>query len=500
MVPMIRVVAVVMVLGGCSGGGTGDKGIGGQPDGAVGAPSDAAGPGVDGAAPDGASPDAAPPEVPFEDRAWHPLEEIGAGRYPEVVIDGQGNAMTTWEVTGVEGCVTRRKPLDAAWEPDVALVTPQSVEDELDVPGTTVVADHDNCAGTDGGAGLAMDASGSAIALFTHTRFLRDDATGDTTLLHAGMRSLYDPATGWSEGELSGPRGTYSPYVAVAMNESGGGLMAWAQGGEVWAARYQPGAGWQAAVQLDASFCCVRVVLDGAGNGLAVWNTGLSSELHGARLADGAWSSANRVDDALGVEGPPEWDIGMNEAGAALLVWHECDEPSVCVMRARRFDPAGGWSTSDVIGDGGEGYDGRMVDVALDPDGNAIAVWSTGPRHSQVGVVPRVEAARFRDGVWMAAETLAVGEAGSRALDPNVVLDRYGEGLVGWRFQWEVGDNPYRSEIMARTYTPEGGFGPIESLDAADEYSSRLELAMNAVGIGIAVWNISSVARARLFR
>jgi hypothetical protein len=43
--------------------------------------------------------------VPFEDRTWGSLEEIGVGRYPEAAIDADGNAMTTWEETGVEGCV-----------------------------------------------------------------------------------------------------------------------------------------------------------------------------------------------------------------------------------------------------------------------------------------------------------------------------------------------------------------------------------------------------------
>jgi len=165
------------------------------------------------------------------------------------------------------------------------------------------------------------------------------------------------------------------------------------------------------------------------------------------------------------------------------------------------FDPASGWSPSDVIGDGGPGYDGRMVDVALDPAGNGLAVWTTGPRTAGVDVVPRVDAARFRDGVWLASETLAVGEPGYRALEPNVVLDRQGEGLVAWSLQWE-GDFEFDSEIGARTYTPEAGFGPIESLDTADDYTSRLELAMNAAGIGVAVWGwgVSDVARARLFR
>lgn len=487
---MRRGAVLALILSGCSGGGDGDKADGAVPR------SDAAE--SDGATPDGAGPDAsscstlltgAPPrgapDVPFEDRTWGSLEEIGVGRYPEAAIDAEGNAMTTWDETGVEGCVARRKPLDGAWEPDVAL--------EVEIPGET---DNDYCAGSDGGAGLAMDAAGAAILLFLH-------ATYSPSNNRIAMRAQYDPASGWAAGEPSGPSGTSPLYLAVAMNEAGSGLMAWAMNGQVWAVRYDPDTGWEDAVQVDSSAeatCCVRVVLDAAGDGLAIWKR-VFGDLRGARLAGGTWSSPEPVDDGMSPSSR-QWDIGMNEAGAAVLAWRACADQSTCAMRARRFDPCAGWLPSEVIGDAGQGYDGRMVDVALDPDGNGMAVWATGPWVEPLEMLPRVDAARFHDGVWMAPETLGVGEAGHRALDPNVVLDPYGNGLVGWRFQWGDADQGYgwHSELMARTYTPAAGFGPVEPLDAADDYSSRLELAMNATGIGIAVWNISTSARARVFR
>lgn len=491
---MIRVVVLVMVSSGCSGGGGDDERIGGQPDGAVGGLADAAG--TDAVAADGAV-----PAVPFEDRAWGPLQDLGAGRFPEVAIDAAGNAMTTWDDAADNGCVARRKPLDGGWEADVALVTPQAVKDEIAVPGTTVAVERDYC--TDGGAGLAMDASGSAIALFIHFRSLLDDMTGKRTNMHTGLRALYDPASGWSEGELSGPNGTVLPalYTAVAMNADGSGLMAWARGGEVWAARYEPGTGWDEAVQLDLDAepsCCVRVVLDGAGNGLAVWKR-VFGDLRAARLAGGTWSNAAPVDEGLSPQSL-HWDVDMNEAGAALLVWRPCDDLSLCPMRARRFDPSGGWSPSEVIGDAGQGYDGRMVDVALDPDGNGLAVWVTGPWDGRLDVVPRIDAARFRDGAWLPAETIAEGVLGDRSRNPVVVLDGEGNGLVAGAIERRT-PGQYRIEYLARTYIPGVGFGSIELLDKIRlTNGSRLELAMNPAGIAMAAWGDLFEAKTRLFR
>jgi hypothetical protein len=463
---------LVTVVGGCSASGSGGPDAAAEPDAAR----------IDAG---GSAPDGAPLEVPFEDRAWGPLQEIGAGRYPEVVIDAQGNAMTTWEVSGVEGCATRRKPLEAAWGPVVALRAPQSREDE-----------DDYCAGLDGGAALAIDGTGTVIALFTHER------SGGGT---AGMRSLYEPVAGWADAQPTGANVTLPLYVSAATNQEGGRLIGWAAGGEVWTARSEPSAaGWEAAVRLDASdtsFCCVRVVLDGAGNGLAVWKMLSDGELRAARLTDGAWSSAEPVDEGI-TPGSVQWDVGMNETGAALLVWRACNDLSMCAMRARRFDPSNGWSPSELIGDAGQGYDGRMIDVALDPDGNGIAAWATGPRFGPVGVVPRIEVARFRDGAWLPAETIGEGLLGERTRSPTVALDRDGNGLVAWALERpdQVNEDSYVTEYMSRTYMPAVGFGPVESLEEEIEVASRLELAMNPAGIALAVWSDGFQARARLFR
>jgi hypothetical protein len=109
-------------------------------------------------------------------------------------------------------------------------------------------------------------------------------------------------------------------------------------------------------------------------------------------------------------------------------------------MRARRFDPCAGWLPSEVIGDAGQGYDGRMVDVALDPDGNGIAAWATGPWVEPLELLATVDAARLRNGVWMAPETLAWESPATARSIRTSSLDQDGNGLVGWRFQADAAD------------------------------------------------------------
>jgi len=86
----------------------------------------------------------------------------------------------------------------------------------------------------------------------------------------------------------------------------------------------------------------------------------------------------------------------------------------------------------------------------------------------------------------------------------RVALDEAGNGLVAWEYVTAYDESCEcwtHAEYRARTYIPDSGFGPATTLEAFDDPRlNYLALAMNAAGVGVAVWSADGVGRARMFR
>ena len=454
----------------------------------------------DGAALDGGDPDAGA-DVPFEDRSWGDLEMIDFARHPQVAIDADGDVMTLWEWLDYPEptrCFVRRRAFaTSSWGPEHDLVTPAAVSAALPRPaGTTVAAVRDFCEHD----AFRGDDAGRAIALFIHVRSLEYE-NGATQGSYTGMRAMFDPAFGWEEPAWIGQNSSSLQHLALGMNAPGAAIALWEQD-QLWAAEYQPEGGWAepAIVAGTDEYRSLRAVLDGHGDGLGLMEVGdlFSDRLSAARLEAGVWSAPEPVGDADGEESLT--DVAMNVGGVALVVWRHCTSGPRCEVRARRFEPVAGWDAPITIGAIDDSVDisqFEKLQVAIDEQGNGLAVWAVNwpdPDGSELRL-PRLRAARFRDGAWMDAETLYAGGLGDSVRNPRVVLDRAGNGLVAWRWQlhwtWDSDYDPH-GEYLVRSYMPGSGFGPREALDVNDGALgiSHIKLAMNGSGVGVAAWSI----------
>jgi hypothetical protein len=475
------------------------------------------------AAADGATPDATPPGVPFEDRSWGDLEVLDEGEFPQVAIDSAGDLMTLWEVEGEWPdyewrCFARRRTFESsAWD-EHDLVTPDAVSAGLEKPdGTTLVSKEDYLFEPDA---LAVDASGDAVAIFTHSRLFEYEG-GARTTWESGMRATFDPGSGWTEPEWFGVTTSGIAPSVVAMNAQGTGALAWLQLRRVYTddnrlkvAGYEVDEGWRDPVVVDQTADLVafrKVMLDDLGDGLglvrvyaSLADPALPDHLSVARLEGGTWHPPEPVDDADYGSTWSDYDMAMNSHGTAILVWRRCDGSGACQRRARRFQPDGGWEEPVTVAEEDEelnDFDGPYR-VAIDDSGNALAVWGavvadpdTGRRQSAV------LAARFRDGEWMAPETVAT----RRVWNVRVALDAAGDGLIAWSvsspYDPELDCNPHQ-EYRARTYTPASGFGPTTTLEVFEgcHLLTWLALAVNRAGVGAAAWSADGVGRVRMFR
>ena len=160
----------------------------------------------------------------------------------------------------------------------------------------------------------------------------------------------------------------------------------------------------------------IELAGDAAGNAVAIWKA-LDSSIRVAHFS--AVTKAWGAPVTLQLNGYSP-DVAMNSDGDAMAVWYQ-EANSVRAARYQRlFGDLGGPVT---IGTG------ILPQVAVDPRGNATAVWqafgSTSGSH--------VQAARYSTatGVWSAAVDITpVAYNGGLASQPNVVVDASGHATA----------------------------------------------------------------------
>lgn len=126
-----------------------------------------------------------------------------------------------------------------------------------------------------------------------------------------------------------------------------------------------------------------NVALDSDGNALAVWVQGNRGgnpySVWGNRYSVGAgWGTAGRLQTGLsgGVGPPAPLPIEFDENGRAIVLWTKRDQTGNYIW-ANHFDPIDGWSP-DTLVQADTPSDGRTPDLAVSPNGNAVAIWSHG--------------------------------------------------------------------------------------------------------------------------
>ncbi len=244
------------------------------------------------------------------------------------------------------------------------------------------------------------------------------------------------------------------------------------------------GGAWKAPVDLTASgqiALTPQVAVDPQGNAVAVWrsSSGASYSVQAAvRPAGGSWQAP--VDLSAEGEDALEPQVTLDSQGDAVAVWERSNGANEVVQGAMR--PVGGmWQAPvDLSAAGQNAHDPQ---VAVDPQGNAVAVW-----RSSSGASYSVQAAvRPAGGSWQAPVDLSA--EGEDALEPQVTLDSQGDAVAVW--ERSNGAN----EVVQGAMRPVGGMwqAPVD-LSAAGQNAHDPQVAVDPQGNAVAVWRSSSGA------
>lgn len=117
-----------------------------------------------------------------------------------------------------------------------------------------------------------------------------------------------------------------------------------------------------------------QVVVDASGNVIAVWTRSDGTNLRiqsATRTASGPWSAAQTLSDPGNHASSPQ--IAIDPSGNAVAVWTRSDGTNGRIQAAYR--PAGGsFGTPATISDSGQ--DASAPDVSMDNSGRAVIVWA----------------------------------------------------------------------------------------------------------------------------
>lgn len=377
------------------------------------------------------------------------LSAAGSAGGPKVALDAAGDAVTVWNQSAGGYSIVQAtvRPAGGLWSP------PES----LSAAGQNAYEQQ-----------VAVDGAGNAVAVWRRWN-------GANWLVQSAVR----PTGGaWSAPhDLSAP-GQDALAPEVALDAAGNAVAVWQRSNGAafvaQAAVRAAGGAWGTAENLSAGGAhSPQVAVDPAGNAIAVWylTNGTTSTVQAAvRPTGGPWGSPQDVSAPGDGAGLPQ--VGVDAAGDAVAVWDGSDGSNDIVQASAR--PAGGaWSPPQDLS--ALGQNAMAPQVALDPAGNADAVWERSNGSAYVIQAARRPAA----GAWGLPQNLSV--PGEPALDPEVALDPAGNAVAVWRHG--NGGN----DVIQASARPLGGNWE-DPKDLSSSIALAPDVALDPSGNAVAVW------------
>lgn len=341
-----------------------------------------------------------------------------------------------------------------------------------------------------GGPRIAMDEEGNAIAAWYQNN-------GNST--YSAWASYYDIATrAWADPKQigGGNTSTIAKFPRVVMDKDGNGIavMGLVQGAHagIWSSRFNKNdKTWSELIEIGSTALhdalSPEIVVDGLGNALVIWRQRNESSRYSAWAnrydsASKSWGNASVIDDSsnFDVQFPV---ISSDGKGNGIAVWAKRDSGNIANIWAARYSYTDKqWQTAVKIENSDNTTD--TPQVAMDQNGNALAVWQQTDTDIEEQNGENIWAARFIaiSNSWQ-TPILIESDSGDAAA-PAIAMDKQGNGISLW-YQ----DNGSREITKASRYDVVNNdwkqSGPIG--DGKDSMYEQ-KIAFQSNGNAIATW------------
>jgi len=333
---------------------------------------------------------------------------------------------------------------------------------------------------------IGLDGSGNAVAVWQ-----QQSGTGDNI-----WANRYVAGEGWGRAELieTGTGNASTPQVAV--DSDGNAVAVWYQFGgishDIWANRYESKTGWGTAELIETdnkgSAYNPKVAVDDSGNAVAVWHQsdGSRKSIWANSYVDGiGWGTAELIEtDDAGHAMYPQ--VATNTKGSGVAVWYQADGAGHDDIWGNCYIAGKGWGTAELI-ETSTG-DAENPQVAVDENGNAVAVWqqSDGTRDS-------VWANRYFGGTWGTAELIEANDAGFD-YDPQVAAYGNGNAVAVWNRCRYDGIHYTHYNVCSNRYESGTGWGTAERIEMNNAaIDDSPQVAVDSSGNAMVVWQQNDV-------
>ncbi|MDH5327841.1 MAG: hypothetical protein OEZ68_18160 [Gammaproteobacteria bacterium] len=170
----------------------------------------------------------------------------------------------------------------------------------------------------------------------------------------------------------------------------------------------------------------------------------------------------------------------FNAQGSGVVVWQHWDG-ALYNISARHYSTSGGWSAAAALIETDNSGDAVNPKVAMDANGNAMAVW----RHHD-GLRYNLVAARYLSGIWQAVTPLEINDYD--AFEPHIVSDTNGNFIALWSHSDATSTDP--NEVWSSRFDSSTGLWStaVKVENNATMYALSTGIAANTDGSATAVW------------
>jgi hypothetical protein len=381
----------------------------------------------------------------------------GGGYYPEIAVDGDGNAFAVWNHWYGAGnsVMANRYVAGYGW------MTAEIIDEGW---------------GNTGVPKVTTDGAGNAFAAWQQFDGVR------TSILAC----RYVQGEGWNAPELIETDDAFNAFSPdIVADQDGNAVAVWVQGDgtaqSVFANRYTEGVGWGTRVVIESESLgdanLPDLAGDGSGTFTAVWmqDDGVRNNVWANRYTfETGWVTAQLVEaNDFGLMSP---SIAMDASGNAMATWYQYDG-SLYNIWANRYVTGTGWGTPELVEED-DGGNAETPVVGVDSAGNAIVVW-----RQWEGSRANALANRYVVGTGWGEPELLESDDTENARDLRVAVNADGVAFALWNQYDSV-----RYNVWSARYVLDTGWEAAVLVENSGGSCTPAAIGVDDGGNAIAVW------------
>ena len=222
-----------------------------------------------------------------------------------------------------------------------------------------------------------------------------------------------------------------------------------------------------------------QIAVNAAGNTVAVWQQdgdagpGVREDIWANHYTAQGWGTAVLIEGAAGNAINPQ--VAMDANGNALAVWQQAGATGDSIW-SNRYTAGAGWGTPVMIQANSEFA--QSVQIAMDANGNALAAWV------QINTGYRIWANRYTNGAgWGTAALIETNTTADRAEAPDIAFDASGNAMAVW-----AQSNATVASIWANRYIAGTGWDTATLIEAGAGDAFGAQVVLDGSGNALAVW------------